>query len=400
MLTSPQSAIVFTFFASLVHSGGQGVDVLPQTQPTDQIYLTWSQYTDPGPTSPTADPIWRRMQPCHFPSKAPSALAEYCLSLTKLPYRVITAVRLSVRTPFCLFCVPSYISGVHHSSSAFPSYISGVHLLLLLRSQLYLWGSPSSSSAFPAISLGFTILLLPLRSQLCLWGSPFFFFFCVPSYISGVHHSSSSAFPAISLGFTFFFFCVPSYISGVHHSSSAFPAISLGFTFFFFCVPSYISGVHLLLLLRSQLYLWGSPFFFFFFFFCVPSYISGVHYSSSSSSFAFPAISLGFTILLHLLRSQLYLWGSPFFFFCVPSYISGVHHSSSSSAFPAISLEFTIFLLLLLRSQLYLWGSPFFFFFCVPSYISGVHHSSSFAFPAISLGFTILVEIFAHMTGF
>ena len=36
-----------------------------------------------------------------------------------------------------------------------------------------------------------------------------------------------------------------------------------------------------------------------------------------------------------LLRSQLYLWGSPFFFFfCVP--------------------------------QLYLWGSPFFFFFCVP----------------------------------
>ena len=48
--------------------------------------------------------------------------------------------------------------------------------------------------------------------------------------------------------------------------------------------------------------------------------------SSSSSSSAFPAVSLGFTILL-LLRSQLYLWGSSFFFFCVPSYISGVHHS-------------------------------------------------------------------------
>ena len=108
------------------------------------------------------------------------------------------------------FCVPSYISGVH---------------LLLLRSQLYLWGSPSS--AFPAISLGFT------------------FFFCVPSYISGVHllllrsqlyllGSPSSAFPATSLGFTFF--CVPSYISGVHLLLLlCSPAISLGFTFFFFC---------------------------------------------------------------------------------------------------------------------------------------------------------------------
>ena len=74
---------------------------------------------------------------------------------------------------FFLFCVPSYISGIHHSSSA-----------------------------FLAISLGFTILLLLLLlcSQLYLWGSPFFF--CVPSYISGIHHSSSSAFPALSLGFT------------------------------------------------------------------------------------------------------------------------------------------------------------------------------------------------------
>ena len=62
-------------------------------------------------------------------------------------------------------------------------------------------------------------LLLFLCSKLHLWGSPFFFFFCIPSYISGVHHSSS-----------------------------AFPARSLGFTIF------------LLLLLRSQLDLWGSPF--------------------------------------------------------------------------------------------------------------------------------------------
>ena len=174
--------------------------------------------------------------------------------------------------------------------------------------------------------------------QLHLRGSPFFFF-CVPSYISGVHHSSSSAFPAISPGFnillllrsqlylwgsTFFFFCVPSYISGVQHSSSsAFPAISLGF--------------NILLLLRSQLYLWGSTFFFF----CVPSYISRVQHSFSSS--AFPSYI-----------SEVHHSSSCSSVF--PSYISGVHHSSSS-AFPAISLGFII-LLLLLRSQLYLWGSP------------------------------------------
>ena len=159
-----------------------------------------------------------------------------------------------------------------------------------------------------------------------------------------------------------------------------------------------------------------------------------LHHSSTSS--AFPAISLGFTILLLLLPSQLftlgfiillllpsqlYLWASPFFF-CLPSYISWLHHSSSSSAFPAIysgfhhssssafpaiSLGFTI--LLLLPSKLYLWASSFvfclpsyiylwassFFSFCLPSYISGLHHSSSSAFPAISLGFTILGEIFA-----
>ena len=98
---------------------------------------------------------------------------------------------------------------------------------------------------------GFTILLL-LHSQLDLWGSPFFFCFCVPSYISGGHHSSSSMFPARSLGFAS------------------------------------------ILLLRSQLDIWGSPFFFFFL--CVPSFISGVHQSSSSSS-TFPARSLGVTVL-------------------------------------------------------------------------------------------------------
>ena len=100
----------------------------------------------------------------------------------------------------------------------------------------------SSSSAFPAISLRFTILLL--CSQLYLWGSPFFFV-CIPSYISGVHHSSSSVFPAISLGFSILLLlCTQLYL--------------LGSPFFFF-VPSYISGVDRLL--RSQLYLWASPFF-------------------------------------------------------------------------------------------------------------------------------------------
>ena len=152
---------------------------------------------------------------------------------------------------------PSYISGVHHSSSSstFPAVSLGFTILLLLR-------SPAMSPRFtilllrsPAISQRFTILLLLLlRSLLYLWGSPFFSFFYVPSCISRSHHSSSSAFP--------------SYISGVHHSSpssSTFPAISLGFT--------------ILLRLRS------------------------------------PNISLGFTVLLFLLRSNLYLLGSPFFFF-------------------------------------------------------------------------------------
>ena len=91
--------------------------------------------------------------------------------------------------------------------------------------------------------------------------------------------------------------------------------------------------------------LWGSPFFFFFY---VVSYISGVHHFSSS---ALSALSLGFTIFLLLLRCQLYLWGSPFFFFfCVVSFISGAHP-----------------FLLLVRSQQYLCGSSF--FFCVPSWV-------------------------------
>ena len=132
-----------------------------------------------------------------------------------------------------------------------------------------------------------------------------------PSYISGVHHSSSA---------------FPCFISGVRHSSSSSAFLS------------YISGVH-----HSS----SSAF---------PSYISGVHHSSSSS--AFSAISLGFTILLLLLRfSAISLGVHHSSSSAFPSYISGVHHSSSSSAFSAISLGFTI--LLLLHSQLYLWGLPF-----------------------------------------
>ena len=158
---------------------------------------------------------------------------------------------------FFFFCVSSYIHGVH---------------LLLLCSQLYLWDTPSSP-AFPAIYLGFT-----------------FFFFCIPSHISHLHlllhshisgvHFCSSAFQAISLSFTFCVHQLHLWAS----PSSVFPAISLGFIFFF-CVPSYVSGLHFLLL-RSQLYLWASfsssaflaMSLGFIFFFCVPSYVSGLHF--------------------------------------------------------------------------------------------------------------------------
>ena len=95
------------------------------------------------------------------------------------------------------------------------------------------------------------------------------------------------------LGFTFFFFCLPSYITG-SPSSSAFPAIS---------------RVHLLLLLPSQLY-HG-----FTFFFCLPSCISG----SPSSSSALPVLSWVHLLLL-CLPSQLYLG----FTFAFPA-ISRVH---------------------------------------------------------------------------
>ena len=210
-------------------------------------------------------------------------------------------------------------------------------LLLLLRSPLYLWGSPSSpSSAFPAIS---GVHLLLLHSPAISLGFTFFFF-SVHRYIFGVHPSPSTAFPSC--------------ISGVYHSSSSvFSGISLGFT-----------PLLLILLLRCQLYLWGSPFSFFF---CVAQ----LYLWDSPSSSEFPAISLGFTLLL--LRSPLYLWGSPFSFFCVSQlYLWG--SPSSPSAFPSFisGVHF-----LLLRSQLYLWGS--------------LSSSSSSAFIAISLGFTLLL---------
>ena len=186
------------------------------------------------------------------------------------------------------FCVPSFISGDHHSSS---------------------------SSALPAISLEFIILLL-LYSLLDLWGSPFFFsFFCIHQlYLWGslcllllLHFLLHS--PAISLGFTLssssssFSSAFTSYISGVH--------FVFFFFFIFFCI--------------HQLYLWGSL--------CL---LLLLHFLLHS-----PAISLGFTL-----------------------------SSSLSSAFPALSVRFTILLLFLLRS------------------------------PAIYLGFTILGEIFAYVTVF
>ena len=227
----------------------------------------------------------------------------------------------------------SYTSEVHHSSSLVPSQldisglhsfssllsssnISGVHhsSSLLRSSYVDVWASPFFLSAFPAISLGFTIFLL----------------FCVLSHIPWLQNFSS--------------LLRDCNISGVHQSSSLLRS-------------SCISGVHHFSSLLRPIYigLWASPFFFYSAFqaisleftilllFCVPSYISGVYHSSS------------------LLRSQLCLWGALFFFFCVPP----------------MSLRFTF--LLLLRPQLYLKGSLFFLI--------------SSTFPAISLGFTIFLLV-------
>ena len=70
------------------------------------------------------------------------------------------------------------------------------------------------------------------------------------------------------------------------------------------------------------------------------------------------SMGLGFFLIFLLLRSQLYLWGSPFFFyFCVPQ----------------LYIRCSPFFFFFCVFQLYLWCSPFFFFFCVPNYISGVH---------------------------
>ena len=305
---------------------------------------------------------------------------------------------------FFLFCLPCYISGVRWCDTS------------------------SSSSAFPVISLESddVILLLPLLpSLLYLWGQMmwyFFFLFCLPCYISGVRwcdtSSSSSAFPALSLGsddvilllplppsllylwsqmmwYFFFLFCLPCSISGVRwcgtsSSSSAFPVISLESDDVILLLP----------LLPSLLYLWGQMMWYFFFFFCLLCSISGVRCDTSSSS-AFPALSLGSddVILLPLLPSLLCLWGQMmwyfFFLFCLPCSISGVRWcdtSSSSSAFPALSLgsDDVILLLPLLPSLLYLWGQMmwyFFFLFCLLCYISGVRcDTSSSSFPALSLG--------------
>ena len=189
---------------------------------------------------------------------------------------------------------------------------------------------------FPAICLGFTILLLLL---LC--------------------------FPAISLGFTILLLLL-----------LCFPAISLGFTILLLLLfPSYISGVHHSSSSSvSQLYLWGSPFFFFF---CFPA-ISLGSTILLLLLLCFPAISLGSTILLLLLCFPAISLGFTILLLllCFPA----ICHQSYS-AFHAPSLEFTI--LILLHSLLDLWSSPFIFFLYVPSYISGVHHYSSSAFPAI-----------------
>ena len=161
---------------------------------------------------------------------------------------------------FFFFCIPQlYLWGSLSSSSAFPSYISAVHhLLLLLRS--------------PTISLRSTI---------------FFFFFCVPQlYLCSSPSSSSSAFL--------------SYISGVHHLLLLLlllrsQAISLGFTvFFIFFVP--------------QQYLWGSPSSSSAF----PSYISEAHHLLLLLLRS-PAISLAFTML-----GEIFAYVTIFFFLFQP----------------------------------------------------------------------------------
>ena len=87
------------------------------------------------------------------------------------------------------------------------------------------------------------VLLFLLGHQLYLWGSPFFFFFLVPSYISGVHHSSSSRSPAIYIwgSLFFFFFLVSSYISGVHHCGAT-RGVTVSMSAFLACHQCYGAG--------------------------------------------------------------------------------------------------------------------------------------------------------------
>ena len=124
--------------------------------------------------------------------------------------------------------------------------------------------------------------------------------------------------------FSFFFFLFPSYISRVHHSSSSSSAF-----------PAISLGFAILVLLLLLLH---SP-------------AMSLGFTILLLLLYYPAISLGFTILLLLLLlpSQLYLWVSPFFFFCVPQ----------------LDLWASPFFFFFSVPQLYLWGSSF-FFFCVP----------------------------------
>ena len=300
-------------------------------------------------------------------SSSSSAFPAMCCWFTDILLLRLLHSQLCVvdsQTFFFILCIPSYVLLIHrHSSSSSPAFPQ----LCFVDSQTFFFfvfcipsyvllihRHSSSSCAFPAMCCWFTdILLLRLLHS--------------HSYVLLIHRhssSSSSAFPAMCCWFTDILLLrllhsqlrvVDSHSSSL---SSAFPAMCCWFT-----------DILLLCLLHSQLCVVDSQTFFFFVF-CIPSCVLLIHRHSSLSS-AFPAMCCWFTdILLRLLHSQLCVVDSQtffFFFFCIPSYISGVHHFGwDFSAFPAMCCWFTdLLLLLLLHSQLYLWGSPFWVRFCV-----------------------------------
>ena len=165
----------------------------------------------------------------------------------------IAGVHHSFSSPSSAF--PSCISWVHHySSSAFPSYIFGVHHSSSSSAfPSYISGAHHSSSPFSSSSSSSTTTTTTTTSS----SSTF------PSDISGVHLFLLLRSSAISLGFTILLLLLLSS-----------PAIYLGFTILLRRSPAKYLGFTVLLRSSAksvdspfffgvpQLYLWGSPFFF------------------------------------------------------------------------------------------------------------------------------------------